>query len=415
MFIKLKKQSDLVNHAVEAKIDEIADVINKRVVNRINSNLFYFENGLYTGDAGDVLFLHFYAKFFNRPDINDNLEVLLERLISNYSSLFSGYSYCSGFSGVLYLFQTLKTHQFIEIDTSDIESQIDEYLEVNIDADIQHSTYDFMHGSLGVGLYYLKAAKRNDIIEKIIAFLLKSAQIDTEKETISWQTNIMGNKLIAENISLSHGIPSIIVFLTRLLNTNHDSTKIRELLLGAINYVLSQQIDFDQYGSCFPTFPKNTHPIERSRLAWCYGDLGIALSLKQAGTALEDSNLVDKSIAILLKNSKRRDSKDTLINDAGICHGSAGVAMMYRRMFKDTHIPEFKECHEFWIKETLNHAKFNDGLCGYKNLVNDQWTIDYGLLSGVSGIGLVLMSYLFDDEQLWDELFLVSSYTPEIK
>jgi len=97
-----------------------------------------------------------------------------------------------------------------------------------------------------------------------------------------------------------------------------------------------------------------------------------------------------------------------MVRDAGICHGSAGIALLYHRMFLETHCSEFKEATEFWIQQTLEFSRFEDGLAGYKTWQKEGWKCDYSLLAGIAGIGLVLLFYLENNQQTWDELFLIS-------
>ncbi len=55
-------------------------------------------------------------------------------------------------------------------------------------------------------------------------------------------------------------------------------------------------------------------------------------------------------------------------------------------------------------------AKFEDGLAGYKAWQGqDGWCKEYGLLEGISGIGLVLLNFLSNESKNmnWDNCFLV--------
>ena len=59
-----------------------------------------------------------------------------------------------------------------------------------------------------------------------------------------------------------------------------------------------------------------------------------------------------------------------------------------------------------WVEQTLLIAKYKDGIIGYKFNMND---LSIDLLNGISGIGLVLLSFLSDDRsQSWDECLLLS-------
>ena len=143
-------------------------------------------------------------------------------------------------------------------------------------------------------------------------------------------------------------------------------------------------------------------------MAWCYGDLGIGIALLQVRKILEKKEYEKKGLEILLKSTQRRNYNETLVTDAGICHGSAGIALIFRRMYYEIGRKEFKEATQYWINQTLHFSRFEDGLAGYKTYIKDGWKNDYSLLMGISGVGLVLLSYLENDKQDWDEMFLLS-------
>jgi lantibiotic modifying enzyme len=147
-----------------------------------------------------------------------------------------------------------------------------------------------------------------------------------------------------------------------------------------------------------------------SRLAWCYGDLGIAMSLWQAGIALQNEAWKNKALEILLfAAEKRRDLQQNWVKDAGLCHGTAGIAHIFYRMWWNTHIPEFKNAANYWMNETLKMATFTDGLAGFKTWHGKEgWVNSCGLLEGISGIGLALLTYYYEIEPTWDECLLLS-------
>ena len=181
------------------------------------------------------------------------------------------------------------------------------------------------------------------------------------------------------------------------------------MLAGAVNFVLSQQNDAKQVGSFFPNFlQKNAQTsASKSRLAWCYGDLGIALALWQAGDATGQTDWKEKGLEILLHATRRFTFEETNVFDAGICHGSAGIAMIFQRMFDQTQRDEFKEAALHWIRQTLSLSRFEDGLAGYKTRLKDVWECDDSLLTGISGTGLVLLSYIDKNQHDWDEMLLL--------
>lgn len=392
--------------AIKQKVDSIAECVFARIQDTQEKSY-----GLYSGEFGQLLFLLYYSKFSK-----NNGHVLLtdnyaEQLMQQFVEREKMHTFCSGFSGILYLFEFLRKNQIINLDAGNVQPFLDNYIVSKMRWDMRNRHFDFMHCALGVGLYFLKRKTNPEYIQQLIDFLYHTAEKDASNRIFKWESVVdYEKKLPGYNLALSHGISSIIIFLSRVVKSGMYNEKISETLTGAVNYVISQQKNFSELGYFFPSFVfKNLpNPASKSRLAWCYGDLGPGVALWQAGIALKNTEWQEKALEILLQSTQRRAFNETFTSDAGICHGSAGIVMIFRRMFFETKRSEFNDAVNYWIKQTLNFSRFEDGLAGYKTMEKEGWKCDYSLLSGITGIGLVLLSYLVDDEQDWDELFLLS-------
>jgi len=391
---------------IKQKIDLIAECIFDKIQKGQRESY-----GLYSEEFGFLLFLLYYLKYSKSEKYTSLTEDYAEKLLENSVTVTGLHTFCSGLSGILYLFEFLREYDFIDIDVNDVQTVLDNYLVTRMRQDIRQQNYDFMHGALGVGLYFMKRGNHPEYIQELIDFLYSTAEKDTNNSIFKWESIIDHEKNNrGYNLSLSHGISSIIIFLARVVKSGKSETSVVEMLTGAINYILSQEKDFTQFGSYFSShIPKDsTEPVLKSRLAWCYGDLGIGMALWQAGKALEKKEWEDKGFEILLQSTQRRSFKESFVQDARICHGSAGIVMIYRRMYLETKESKFQEAIRYWINQTLNFSRFEDGLAGYKALYKDEWRCDYSLLTGIAGIGLVLLSYLSENQQIWDEMLLLS-------
>ena len=97
--------------------------------------------------------------------------------------------------------------------------------------------------------------------------------------------------------------------------------------------------------------------------------------------------------------------------DAGICHGTAGVAHIFQRIFQDTGLPVFKDTANYWYEQTLEQANIPEGLAGYlPYFINEPVHLAQarGFLVGISGIGLSLLHAVSDNRPDWDECLLLS-------
>ena len=352
-----------------------------------------------------------YSRYSKNDKYISITEKFAEDLFTQFPKKIKSHTFCSGLSGILYLSEFLRENDFIDIDVSNLQSLLDNYLVMRMKYDMQQQYYDFMHGALGVGLYFLKKGANLECIRELIDFLYQTSEKEGGNKFFKWKSIIdRENNHIGYNLSLSHGISSIIIFLSRAVICGIKDEKVIKMLHGAVRYILIQQNDFMQLGFYFPPYiSTNSHtPVSKSRLAWCYGDLGIGVALWQAGKAIDNSDWKEKGIEVLLQSTRRHKYEDCSVVDAGICHGSVGIAMIYHRMYLETGKDEFFVAINQWLNQSLNMAVFEDGLAGYMTFERDEWACDYSLLSGISGIGMVLMSIVTEDKPVWDEMFLIS-------
>jgi hypothetical protein len=177
------------------------------------------------------------------------------------------------------------------------------------------------------------------------------------------------------------------------------------------NYIMAQRnIDYNEVGSMFPLQCLSYNKKDRkSRLAWCYGDLGIANALYYYGNSINEKTITDFSFEVILNTTKRRTLEDSYVIDTCFCHGSSGVSHIYNSIFSKSNMAEFKDASNFWMNETLKNAKYEDGLAGYKTFSPPQhggWKNKIAVLEGIAGNGLAMIAYL-SNQYDWDECFLL--------
>lgn len=391
---------------VEKRLQEIYDVI--------ESTNLPMSPSLLSGQMGIILFLAYYCNFTRDPKVHHILERKLDVLLDLISDGITLPTYGNGISGILYAITFLNENKLANIDLSDVHDVYSEYLYHQMIELLSKGNYDFLHGSLGILLYFIKNVKNDrdmNIVLDAIQVLDRIAIKDNNK--IKWMSKDFSDNEIV-NLSLSHGLSSIAIILSRIVKSNIELTNCSDLLRGTINYILEQGIDHKKYGSYFSSYAIESinNNVLKSRLAWCYGDLGIALALWRAGKALNEVHWTTKAIEILRFSCTRKMPQSTGVNDACICHGTAGVAQIYKRLYLETQIPEFDNTYKYWINETIQMASYENNKATYKFWKGNKigWSKDLSLINGIAGIGLVLMSYLNEDLKFtaWDELILVS-------
>ena len=102
------------------------------------------------------------------------------------------------------------------------------------------------------------------------------------------------------------------------------------------------------------------------------------------------------------------------IQDAGLCHGAAGLAHLFNRMFHTTGETRLAEAARFWLGHALEFQQPGQGIAGFRSWgtvggPNELgWRDDPSFLEGAAGIGLALLGAISSVEPAWDRVLMVS-------
>jgi class I lanthipeptide synthase len=395
------------------KLAEISAIIKKKYID-------IPDIGVLAGISGVTLFQFYYSKYLN---IDEHANVGTEMILCCIEKINNGYSlptFCNGIAGFGWAIQHLKTEDFIDVDCDDLLSPFDEYLYGQMKLDLDNGDYDFLHGALGYAFYFLSrygVTEDLDLKKRYHSYLSEfinvlEALAISDGAALKWESILdfkKGNK--GFNLSLSHGISSILNFVSRLHRYDAFRESTDKLIRGSANYIMGFKNNDPKNLSLFPSWVEKGVALKyNSRIAWCYGDLGAGLSLMNAGKSLNDIPIQQYALEVLNHTANRKAVNETLVSDAGICHGSYGNAIIYQRIFQESNHESFKAMFDFWIADGIQKAIFKDGYAGYKqwNGVEQSWTPELSLLEGVAGIGLVIIDYLSEKPNSWDECLLIS-------
>lgn len=394
-----------MDERVEQRIEEILSAIE----NYISGNPL--EMGLFSGNCGISLFLFCYARTYNDERIFDKGLELMNVTIDNIDNdQFNSFS--SGLPGLAYTISLLNKSKILE---TDIDSEVDEYLVNLLKAKLRiGESYDYLHGILGIALYFIEkenlSKKDVELLTDVVEFIEQKSIIHNNSKGCKWQCNF--NTLSSPvniddfDLSLAHGSAGIILILCKLYQKEIEKKRVAQLISKSIDYLLEQEFDLSLSYSYFPSSVRD-NVVKPSRLAWCYGDLGIAWALWNAGSLLGNKFWSDKAIRIFNHSVNRKTFEETSIIDAGFCHGASGVSHFFQRMYQETELPLYKEASTYWLEKTLELNNYPDGPAGYKSCYMGEWYGSYTLLEGISGIGLALLSF-GSEEHFWDRPLLMS-------
>jgi lantibiotic modifying enzyme len=363
---------------------------------------------LQAGESGIILI---YSLLFEatkdekfKKAIDDSLESVIQHVeSSNHLSS----TFCTGLAGMGWLFMYLTKRNLIDIDIDLFFEDLDLRLEADMDQFLAHNNLDILHGAMGIGLYFLKRNKEKPV-QKIINTLQKtSKKIENE---ILWSKQ---DELFYD-FGLAHGNGSIIYFLTKCYAQNISPDLCRQLIEGCTNFFFGNIQNIDIAGSYFPAFKKaeeykikTTH--QYSRLAWCYGDIGVLYTLFSSTQLLNDTPNNERIVKMLENIASRRSKPVTGVVDACFCHGSSGVGYLNYKLYRETSNPVFKETAHYWLEQTINFAG-EEGPAGYMFNMGELGVLPQtNILNGLGGVGVFLTSILYDQlNSEWDECFFLS-------
>ncbi len=409
----LGKIRNMNNDIIEAKLEEINKIIQEEYRNESDI-------GALSGLSGMALFQFHYSKYLdvqNHADFGvDILEYIIKKLNEGYSSPL----YLNGIAGFGWTIDFLELSQFIVVGSDDLLKGIDDYLVEVMKANLKQGNYDFLHGAIGQAYYFFYRYKntaskklKNKYITILKEFISSLKTLSEQEEgKIKWLSVLTYQpEKKGYNLCLSHGISSIISILSKLYNETEFKDMAAPLLNGGINYILSFKNAFSESFGAFPNWVlQSGKPEGKGRLAWCYGDLGIGTALFQASVSLNDINLKKEALIILKEAAAMKNKEITRVEDAGVCHGAFGNALIFKRLYRETKEEVFKVAMEFWITSGLEMGIFNDGFAGYKTWNPDDktWYKDTTLLNGIAGVGLVMIAYLSDFDSDWDACLMIN-------
>lgn len=376
---------------------------------------------VYMGRGGIYLYLLFY-NLSSKENI-ENLDGFLEGITNSASqSEIENYQQLTFYAEIGWLICFLYDKKIIDIDLNAYLGEIDDSLCEGMIFLLNEREYGLVNGAISIGQYfhYRYILGHRPSLKYLEQFTEQLSRISNEKEeTMDW-ISIVDYGLLSKgnNLGIAHGMPGIILFLEKLYKLNIKKKLIENILIKATNFLLSQKHSLENHKSYFYDVNSEAPQTGRdSRLAWCYGDLSVGYSLYKVSriTGIERPSIEREALDILLNTVTRTDLKEISVVDAGLCHGTSGLAHIYNRLYQDSKINIFKDAALFWYKETFKMSKYNNEFVGFgipyylsdkEKEINREYNTSF--LTGITGIGLSLLSAIYNVEPEWDKYLLLS-------
>ena len=278
----------------------------------------------------------------------------------------------------------------------DVLSIIDEAMLSVLDVERWTQSHDLVQGLTGFGVYFLErlannpnAALARDGLELVVAHLARNAQRGDHGATWLTTLGVLPPHYHAEfpdgcyDLGLAHGVPGMHALLARAARVLDDD-HVRRLAAESLHWLALHRGPAGFPSMVPPAFARGSDPriVQRgTRTAWCYGDPGVAAALWTAAPELARSLALDCA---------RRDEAATGCRDAGLCHGTAGLAHLLNRFYQASGDRALADSARTWFARTLELPR----------------EARHDLIEGNIGIALALIGAVSTSAPSWDRILL---------
>lgn len=400
-----------MNQILENKTKEIVDVVFNHDFNSLS---------LLSGNTGSLFLLSYYAEFTKNEKYLEKVEEIIMDIYSKIQNgeYYINFSYSNGLTGFLWAINNLNESGHIDIDLKEYFEDIIPLIYDFMFEKMEKGDFDFLHGALGPAGFLLDTMSvfpnNLPIIKEFNGLLLSKGIYNDKLDTLYYTSKVIKSENEYEeviNLSLSHGMAAIINYLTRCLAISEiKSNEIEQALRRIVKFYKIHQNPIKEKESCFPSWVKlENHKPFNSRLAWCYGDLGVGLALYNAGEVLSEISLKEYALTILKHSISRIEPSEENVVEGNFCHGSSGLAETYRSIYQITNDADFLKASQYWLKVTLDLATHEDGYAGYKTYhgLKKEYHKDCSLLEGASGIAVVFLETLLQKPLPWKKALML--------
>ena len=308
---------------------------------------------------------------------------------------------------------------------SNEEHDLNEDIDVTILKQLENEPgvypYDLISGLVGFGVYFLERLP-HPLAQKGLALIIEqiSEAAECNDAGATWLTapQFLPSWQRSEfpfghyDLGVAHGVPGILYLLCEIMRRGFKKERTLDLLEKGVRW-LHSQARADGARSLFPPWTSPVPGSYQARPVWCYGDLGIAAVLLQVARYTDRSDW--RSLARdLIQHCLDLAPEQYLVRDAGLCHGSSGIAHMFNRFYHMENNPRYRAAALFWFQRTLDFCQSGSGFGGYSRFTtensskNTNWEPSPGFLDGAIGIALSLLGAVTSVEPKWDRLLLLS-------
>lgn len=385
---------DLAARALAAASD-IADALTSR----------YDDASLGRGKAGIAVFHAAFGDAFGRPDATERAVALLDEAIDDVASAARMDASIYGtIVGVAWAASRVGT---LTGALDDEEHDIDRLVARLVSQPRWPGHFDLVTGLAGLGTYALERLPRasaNATLEDVVRHLAALAEQDGRG--LTWRTTPGRYAPRSDlypgghyDLGMAHGVAGLVAFLAAATSAGVAAAK--PLLDGAASWLAVQGVLRSGDKGRFPGVLAPDGTASPARMAWCYGDPGVAVALLAAGEALGDGALVGLAGDVARGCVGRVESSGVV--EAGLCHGAAGLGHIFNRIGQALGDEALLDLARFWFGYALDLRGAADGVAGFPGDPTDPaGRASASFLQGVAGTGVALLAAALPVPPWWD-------------
>lgn len=362
---------------------------------------YAYHPGLMGGNGSLVLFLaHYYMHIEQSEQYADRIAELLEKTIAQASIHETDTTLASGQSGIMWLLTHLVKAGLLDDDYLELAREAAPGIRSTLSADLEQGNADLLQGFIGSYLALNTIAPEPGMQQYLQQWCAM------HKKQSAYGTYFPYTEQQIVNLGLAHGLPGIGLFLLHQDLETDTAQDIADYLYAVYK---ANETRIGDNTSIFPNsldLSDHSYNEERSRYAWCYGDLGILYFMSRLcrqNNTPQNTELLQQLVARC--NTRNKDNsyiitvEATETLDPGFCHGLSGIYYLQQKINENLS-PELQlNTNAYWLNLLLEETeKWLRFASAHKDQLLQSRTQDHnGLLEGISGAGMVLLSDLTGD------------------
>jgi hypothetical protein len=342
-------------------------------------------------------------------------EALLEAAAARAADVPLDASLFRGFTGLAWTLAHLDA-----ADADDLE-EVDEQLEaLSAGAPAPGHGLDLVSGLTGVGVYALERLpdpRARALLARVAVRLTEAAR--RAPRGCGWWTpaeHLPPGKRSrfpsgAWDLGLAHGAAGMLAVLAGAHRAEVLTPAGRDVLMGARTFL--EALCAEHAANRAPAYLTPTGPATSTRPAWCYGTPGVAIGLFWCARALDDAEGEARALVLARAAAREAQEEEARIKEPGLCHGTAGLAHLFNRLYQASGDATLGEAARQWLQRTLDRHHAGQGVGGFCAQGRQPdgrlgWTEAPGLIVGATGVALALLAGSSAIEPGWDRTMLFS-------